>query len=362
MDLVVDIEKRFGDFVLKSKFEADYEVLALLGASGCGKSVTLKCIAGIETPDKGRIILGGKVLFDSSKKINVPARKRRIGYLFQNYALFPTMSVEDNITCALKGGKQEKKEIVRKLMEQFCIEDCQGKYPGQLSGGQQQRVALARMLASAPQLIMLDEPFSALDDYLKWVLEQEIMDTLDAFKGTVLLVSHNRDEVYRIANRIAVMSQGKIESLKPKKELFENPSTLAGTLLTGCKNVTRVEYINHHQLRALDWGIILNTAQEVTTDIRYVGFRAHYFEEVPEMEAANVVDCEIARVIDNTFSMIIMFYNKGCDKGKAYARLRYEISKEQWVSRENKNNMYLKMPKHQLIFMNDGYHTNNKEE
>ncbi len=211
MALSVDIEKDLGDFHLKSKFTAGDETLAILGASGCGKSMTLKCIAGVETPDSGRIVLDGKVLFDSGKKINLPARLRKTGYLFQNYALFPNMTVEQNIACGIHRKKEETRKIVKEKISAFYLDGLEKQYPSQLSGGQQQRVALARMLAGEPQLIMLDEPLSALDSFLKWKLEQEILRVKESFHGSILFVSHSRDEVYRLCDRIVAMEDGKTQ-------------------------------------------------------------------------------------------------------------------------------------------------------
>ena len=190
MSLSVDIEKKLGAFHLRSQFEAPDETMALLGASGCGKSMTLKCIAGIVTPDRGRIVLGGRVLFDSEKKINLPPQQRRVGYLFQQYALFPNMSVEQNILCGIRSGdKAEKRRVLAGKIRMFRLEGLEKKHPAQLSGGQQQRVALARILCSEPEAILLDEPFSALDSYLKWNLEIELADLLATFNGPILWVS-----------------------------------------------------------------------------------------------------------------------------------------------------------------------------
>ena len=189
MSLYVDIEKRLGAFRLQSKFEVADETLALLGASGCGKSVTLKCIAGIMTPDRGRIVLNGRVLFDSEKKIDLTPQQRRVGYLFQQYALFPNMTVEQNILCGIREGRRsEKRALAAEKLRMFRLEGLEKKYPAQLSGGQQQRVALARILCSEPQAILLDEPFSALDSYLKWNLELELSDLLAGFRGPILWV------------------------------------------------------------------------------------------------------------------------------------------------------------------------------
>ena len=206
MALTVDLEKRLGDFHLQVNFQAGDEALALLGASGCGKSVTLKCIAGILRPDRGHIELDGKVLFDSRKSINLPPQQRGVGYLFQQYALFPHMTVAQNIAAALhRQPKKGRAETARRLLETFHLTGLEQHYPAQLSGGQQQRVALVRILASKPQAILLDEPFSALDSSLKLELELELESMLEGFGGTVLWVSHDRAEVERHCRQVAVI-------------------------------------------------------------------------------------------------------------------------------------------------------------
>ena len=192
MSLYVDIEKRLGAFHLRARLEVQDETTALLGASGCGKSVTLKCIAGIMTPDRGRIVLNDRVLFDSEKKIDLTPQQRRVGYLFQQYALFPNMTVEQNILCGIRAGsRSEKRALAAEKLRMFRLEGLEKKHPAQLSGGQQQRVALARILCSEPQAILLDEPFSALDSYLKWNLELELTELLSGFRGPILWVSHD---------------------------------------------------------------------------------------------------------------------------------------------------------------------------
>lgn len=221
MSLYVDIEKNCGDFCLKVKLEAEKEVLGLLGASGCGKSMTLKCIAGIEKPDRGIIRLDDKVFFDAKRHINLPVQKRRVGYLFQDYALFPNMTVLQNILCGA-GEKEKALEYVRR----FYLEGLENLYPMQLSGGQKQRTAMARMLSGEPEILMLDEPFSALDNYLKTQLERELLGQIKEFGKTVLFVSHDRNEAYRMTNRIAVMETGSIVEVQSRKDLFEHPETL----------------------------------------------------------------------------------------------------------------------------------------
>lgn len=220
MSLSVDIRKRLGNFQLDVSFVAEdpSETFALLGASGCGKSVALKCIAGIETPDEGRIELNGRVLFDSDSRVNVPVQGRRVGYLFQNYALFPMMTVEQNVLASVRSGSREERlERARAQMRAFRLGGLEHQRPAQLSGGQQQRCALARIMANEPELLLLDEPFSALDGYLRWQLELELADTLRAFPGGAVFVTHNRDEVYRMCDRVCVLTAGKSAEPWPRR-------------------------------------------------------------------------------------------------------------------------------------------------
>lgn len=344
MSLYVEIEKSLRDFDLKARFQTENEVLAILGASGCGKSMTLKCIAGIETPDRGRIELDGKVLFDSERRINLPPQQRRVGYLFQNYALFSNMTVAENIAFVAKGTKPQRKEIVAKQIKLFCLDGLENAHPANLSGGQQQRVALARILASEAKLLMLDEPFSALDSYLRWQMEQEITKALEAYPCSTLFVSHDRDEVYRICDRAAVMSQGRMEPIRVKRELFENPETLAGTRLTGCKNISTACKLDSHTLFAEEWGLTLRAAQPVPDGLRFVGFRAHFFTD--GAQSANGFAAEIVKVVESMFSFIVMVRPRGMD-GKP---LRWELEKDAWRAMD-KEELFLAIPEDKLILM-----------
>ena len=208
--LEVQIYKKLAEFDLDVSFQVDDNILGLMGASGSGKSMTLKCIAGIETPDQGRIVLNGRVLFDSEKKINVPIQKRNVGYMFQSYALFPNMNVYENISVGLRARKVKDVDIVvQKVMQQFRIFELASRYPKQLSGGQRQRVALARLMAYEPDVLLLDEPFSALDEDLKKDLLQELKSELQISKP-VIFVSHDKEEVNYLCDLKYKIKQGKI--------------------------------------------------------------------------------------------------------------------------------------------------------
>ncbi len=208
--LEVQIYKKLAEFDLDVSFQVNDNILGLMGASGSGKSMTLKCIAGIETPDQGRIVLNDRVLFDSEKKINVPIQKRNVGYMFQSYALFPNMNVYENISVGLRARKVKDVDIVaQKVMKQFQISELASRYSKQLSGGQRQRVALARLLAYEPDVLLLDEPFSALDEDLKEDLLRELKSELQISKP-VIFVSHNKEEVNELCDFKYKIKQGEI--------------------------------------------------------------------------------------------------------------------------------------------------------
>lgn len=279
MALEVDIEKQAGSFHLKASFCCGEEFLGLLGSSGCGKSMTLKCIAGIEKPDRGRIVLDGRVLFDSEQKIDLRPQKRHVGYLFQNYALFPGMTVRQNILCGLHFEKDRKKkeDEADRVISLLQLEEIQSLRPAQLSGGQAQRTALGRILVNRPELLMLDEPFSALDSHLRLKLQIELKNLLSDYGRGIIMVTHDRDEAYRMCGRIGVMSGGRILTLKNTKELFSDPGSREAAQITGCKNIAKAVKCGDHEIFVPDWNIRLTTAKPVRDDLEEIGIRAHYF-------------------------------------------------------------------------------------
>ena len=217
---------------MTAQFDTDRTMLALLGASGSGKSVCLRCIAGLIRPDRGRIVLNGRVLFDSEAGVDLRPQQRRVGYLFQSSALFPHQTALENVEIGLhRLPRRERKPAALRLLTCLHAADTAEKYPAQLSGGERQRVALARILGSEPELLLLDEPFSALDDYLKWRLELELADTLRGYGGDVVLVSHSRDEVCRLAGSVCVLDRGRTEPVLPVGALMRTPGTVSAALL-----------------------------------------------------------------------------------------------------------------------------------
>ena len=223
MSLYVAIKKDFGKFCLDVNFETQDLITGLLGASGAGKSLTLKCIAGIERPDSGKIILDGRTLFDSESGVDLKVQERKVGYLFQNYALFPTMSVKRNILAGLHNEKDKsvKETLYNQVVAMLHLEEIQNQRPSTLSGGQAQRVALARILVNRPDVILLDEPFSALDSDLKAELEPQLLDLLKDYGKPVVMVTHNREEASFLCSHVATIHDGRITAFGKTDDLID---------------------------------------------------------------------------------------------------------------------------------------------
>lgn len=328
MALTVQIQKRYGDFRLDVDLVAESgEALALLGASGCGKSVTLKCIAGIDRPDWGRIELDGRVLFDSGAGVDLPPQERRVGLLFQSCALFPHMTVERNVSvCLGRLDKQRRRERTAELLALLHLEDQAALYPRQLSGGQQQRAALARILAAEPRALLLDEPFSALDSFLKWQLEQELRELLDCFPGPVIWVSHDQGEVRRNCPRVCVLEAGKSASVTGTAELAANPGTVSAARLSGCKNCVPVRPGPAPGLVEVpDWGLTLQAAAPWREGITGLGIRADRLHPAEPGEV-NAFPCRVVRAVEDVSSMALALRPEGASS----PLLWMELPKDAW--------------------------------
>ena len=323
MSLEVTIAKRFEGFTLHADFAAGNTATAILGASGCGKSMTLRCIAGIVKPDSGRIVLDGRVLFDSEQGIDLPPQQRNVGLLFQNYALFPNMTVEQNILCALKKEKDPaaRKAACGAALRAMRLEELAHRLPSELSGGQQQRAALARILAGKPRILMLDEPFSALDSYLREEVEGEVGNLLSTFDGTALLVTHDRDEAYRLCREMIVMDGGEVLRAGTTKEVFADPRRLTAARLTGCKNILPCVRVDDHHVRLTGWERELTVALPVPEGCCAVGIRAHDF--APEAaDGENRMPVQVGASSENPFD-----WNVICTAADDGGRLWWKVSK-----------------------------------
>jgi molybdate transport system ATP-binding protein len=303
LSIEVAIKKRYPSFSLDVAFTTGDETLGFLGASGCGKSLTLRCIAGLVTPDEGHIVVNGEVFFDSAERVNLKAQRRKTALLFQDYKLFPNLTVAQNISAGLPRhlSRDEVHAQVSAQLERFKLKGYGSRYPARLSGGQQQRVALARMLAAGPSILMLDEPFSALDAHLKADLEEGLIELFERFEGTVLYVSHDIDEAFRFCDDIAVVDNGSIAQIAPSAELVSAPSTLASIKVSGVKNISRARKTGAHTVEALDWGITLTTTDEVPDRVAWLGVRASYLRHALPDECLNVYELTVRFTADSRF-------------------------------------------------------------
>ncbi|MGA9383282.1 MAG: sulfate/molybdate ABC transporter ATP-binding protein, partial [Phormidium sp.] len=309
--------------------------LGLLGGSGAGKSMILRCIAGMETPDRGRIVLNGKVLFDARKKINVPSRDRQVGFLFQNYALFPHLTVAQNIAFGLPKNtpKTRIKELVNLQLAKVRLEGFGDRYPRQLSGGEQQRVALARALANHPEVLLLDEPFSALDTYLRAQLEEQLQLVLQEYPGVTLMVSHNLEEAYRICENLLVIDRGKAIASDSKQKIFEHPGTFRAAQITGCKNFSRAVAQTSQEVEAIDWGCTLRLIEPIPQSLAYVGIRAHQiiFPQDPnQKQPENTFPCWLAHTSETQHRMTLFLKLNSPPNSPEDYHLQAEVFKEKW--------------------------------
>ncbi len=327
MSLSLDIKKAYPDFTLDMQLEAGEERVALLGASGCGKSCTLRCIAGVETPDEGRIVVNGVTFFDSAAGIDLSPQERKCALLFQNYQLFPHMTVADNVCAGIPdpGNAQARKELARRYLGIFGMAEYADRYPARLSGGQQQRVALARMIAAHPGIFMFDEPMSALDAYLKSALEQNMLDLFSVCNRTVLYVSHDIDEACRLCERICVVHDGHVEEIGGVDEVVRHPLTLAGLRLTGCKNTSHARKVGATTVEAVDWGMTFDVGAPVPDDVAYLGVRASYIHrDRRDVPGRNSYELHVARVSDSRFERLVLLDPPRAD---AASRIQWKVGK-----------------------------------
>ena len=337
MSLSLDIRKHFPSFDLDVSLEAGDAVLGLLGASGCGKSLTMRCIAGIETPDEGRIVVNDTVFFDSAAKVNLTPQQRKTALLFQNYMLFPNLTVRQNVGAGIGRDVPAagRDRLVEQELVRFDIAAFAKRYPAQLSGGQQQRVALARMLAARPGILMLDEPFSALDSHLKGVLEHSLHSLFSAYQGTIVYVSHDIDEALRFCDRIAVVEDGRVMEVQPGRELVRKPRSLAGIRLSGVKNAHECVRIDARTVHVPHWGVQLATHDEVPADVKALGVRAFFIQRASE-SGENVFRMRVDRVSDARFdrTALLRFLDHAPESapgaGATQQQMRYLHQHLQW--------------------------------
>ncbi|MEG4445665.1 molybdate ABC transporter permease subunit [Microcoleus sp. AT9_B5] len=351
--LCLHIFKPLSSFALDVGLDIGPEVLGILGASGSGKSMTLRCIAGLETPSSGKIAVNGRVLFDSAQGINVASKDRRIGFLFQNYALFPHLTVAQNIAFGLQHLSESEQQLrVKEQLISVQMSGLENRYPQELSGGQQQRVALARAIAPSPDLLLLDEPFSALDTHLRSQLERELMQTLANYRGITLFVSHNLEEIYRVCKNLLVLAEGKPIAFDTKQNIFDRPGNFTVAQLTGCKNFCAAKQISVTVVEAIDWGCTLTVVEPIPQSLVSVGIRAHQLSFVSGCDRENTFACWIASTVETPHRVTLYLKLHSPPNHSQDYHLQAEVFKEKWRAiKDNPLPWYVHFEPIRLILM-----------
>ncbi len=314
MSLSVEIKSKLNIFEMDISLKTTSKRIGILGASGSGKSMLLKYISGIIAPDEGVIKLNDEILFDSSKKINIKPQKRNVAYMFQNYALFPTMSVRENIEIIIEGNKEYREKKASELMKRFCIDNIANKMPRDLSGGQQQRVALARIMAYEPKLILLDEPFSAMDSDLKDKLQMELEDMVADYDGIIIMVSHSRDEIYRFSDELIIIDNGGIVEYGKTKNVFDLPKTIQGAKMVGINNVLSAKIKDDLMLNIPEINLDIKLDKKelaYSRNINYVGIKDIDIKIMkPDEVSENSFDMNIEKVYEGIEDIKVLLSTK----------------------------------------------------
>lgn len=302
------------------------EFVAIMGPSGSGKSTLMHLLGGVDKPTAGHVWLQGTDLYKLDENALAIFRRRQIGLVYQFYNLLPVLNVRENLTLPLLlDGRNVNKNQLEQLAQILGIQDRMNHLPHQLSGGQQQRTALARVLVGKPEVLLLDEPFSALDSYLKEQLMTELRKMLGYFDKDVLLVTHSRDEVYDLCDSMAIMESGKLIGMGRTKKIFSDPGTRTGAMLTGCKNIVPARAAGPRLVEIPRWGVTMHTGQDIREGLCAIGIRAHYFDEAITDNAFPVV---IEELIEEPFAWIIKFRYEKQDSKSAPVWWRFSKEKK----------------------------------
>jgi len=329
--LDVDVEKVLEKFDLQVQFVSGKGAVGLLGASGAGKTMTLRMIAGIESPDRGRIVLGYRTLFDSATGENLPAAKRKIGVVFQDYALFPRMTVAGNVGFGLSDlPERDRQRRVRTQLERMHITELADRYPGEISGGQRQRVAIARCMAIEPEAILFDEPFAALDPHLRRQMEEQLRENLASYNGAVVFVTHDMEEAFRFCSDLLVVDEGKVIASGPKHQLFEHPRTVAAGRLTGCKNIVPASRTGDNLITVEAWRCLLQTSHSVPDTLTHVGVRSHHIVFDSAAQGHNTFLCWLVSTSEAPHEMTLYLRLHAAPQADDPPHLQADLPKAAW--------------------------------
>jgi molybdate transport system permease protein len=334
--LDVDLERTLENFTLRIVLDASNGAVGLLGPSGSGKSMTLRMIAGVSRPDRGRIALNGRVLFDSATGCDIPAARRRIGVVFQDYALFPHLTVAENVGFGLaKMPRDEGRARILKQLESMGISELGHRYPREISGGQRQRVAIARCMVMEPDALLLDEPFAALDPHLRRRTEERLRATLAGFSGPVVFVTHDMEEAFRFCSELQVLDSGRVIASGPKHQLFERPRTVAAARLTGCKNVVSARRAGNDCVEIDAWQCRLQTASRIPEALTHVGFRSHQIVFQKSGGTENTFSCWLVTTSEAPHEMTLYLRLHSEPLPGQAPHLQADVSKDVWRDLSN---------------------------
>ncbi len=331
--LEVDIEKALSHFTLRVAVRAGRGAVGLLGASGAGKSMTLRLIAGIATPTRGRIVLHGRTLFSSAEGIHIPPARRRIGVVFQDYALFPHRTVAENIAFGLHAlPRSECDRRVQQWLTRLELTHLAQRYPSEISGGERQRVAIARCMVLEPDALLLDEPFAALDPHLRRQLEGQLRRTLATYLGAVLFVTHDMEEAFRFCTELLVLDRGQVIASGPRQQLFEQPRTVTSARLTGCKNIVPAQLIPAEPARIAvpAWQCDLNLAAAPPQALTHIGYRSHHIRLQPAETGPNIFSCWLVEASEAPHEMTLYLRLHAAPAPGDLHHIQADIPKDQW--------------------------------
>jgi molybdate transport system permease protein len=329
--LGIRTKKKLENFNLEVEFRAGRGALGLLGASGAGKSMTLRMIAGIVDPDQGRIVLNGRVLYDSETRQRVSASKRKIGVVFQDYALFPKLTVSENVGFGIcKLPKDERCARIQRQLEEMHIAELADRYPAEISGGQRQRVAIARCMAIEPDALLLDEPFAALDPHLRRQTEEQLRETLAGYNGAVVFVTHDMEEAFRFCSELLVLESGQVIASGPKHQLFERPRTVAAARLTGCKNIAAARRLTADRIAVDAWNCELRTDHTVPNALTHVGMRSHHIAFNSVTDGENTFACWLVATSEAPHEMTLYLRLHAAPQAGELPHLQADVSKDIW--------------------------------
>ncbi len=329
--LEMNVGKALDRFTLNVELHASKGAVGLLGASGSGKTMTLRMIAGIVTPDRGRIVLNGRVLFDRATGQNLPAAQRKIGVVFQDYALFPHMTVAENVGFGLSRiPRAERQARVQRQLAQMRIAELAESYPTEISGGQRQRVAIARCMAIEPDALLFDEPFAALDPHLRRQTEEQLREALADYNGAVIFVTHDMEEAFRFCSELLVLDGGRVIASGPKHQLFESPESVVAARLTGCKNIIPARRVAENRVAVDAWNCELQTALPVPDTLTHIGFRSHQIVFQPAADTANAFPCWIVSTSEAPHEMTLYLRLHTAPQPGDPFHLQADVTKEAW--------------------------------